>query len=1214
MEIKDLFYRPIDRYYERVVKADAMDEETLKQELDEYVVTDELEKYFGRFFHNYSDSISHPTNEAGVWISGYFGSGKSHFLKMLAYLLENRVVDGKHAIDYFDADRKIKNPDVIADIRKAEAVPTDVILFDIDAKHSESDKNTILGVFNKLFNEMQGFYGANPVLADLERYLDSKGRYEEFKRKYEEKSGSDWVTDRNTFDFSQEFAEETLLEMGIWKDKTAADMWCEKAVMPGAYNLSIEEFAKRVKNYLDAKGKNHRIVFLLDEMGQFILQREGRMLNLQTMVEMLGTNCRGRAWVVVTSQQNIDEIKQIDKFTNYDFSKIQSRFHTRISLSSAEAATIIKKRILEKKNEVRPLLKSLYNQNETVISNLLQFSDGPEHKLYTDAVEFTDVYPIVTYQFNLIAASLDSIQQAGGSGKDGASTERTLLDLCKQSCMHTMDAEAGALVPLHYFYDALEDKLEHSVRTVITHALQNKNINPDGEEDNFTVNVLKTLFLIKNVQIMKGTIENITTLMIDDIHADREVVMQQVKQSLRILDKEMLIQQNGDTYTFLSDEEQRTNRLIANTEITRAERFKEIGQIIFDTIYKETKYRYPYLGNRYNFPFSARFNDQYIRQNIQDEIGIIVLAAGSEVIDSPELIRTKSMGEMNSLLIVLPAGYDEYVTEVIKALQIRKFFRTHTSSDIPNHDIISSVKQKEASERTSRATEELRDALSEARFYVRGDELSIRSKEAAARINEGMGRLISRVYDKLSYIETAMSEKDIDQALSRAEDQMGTVISADTEANPNAQEKVLEYIGSPELQHKKVTRKNIESHFQRIPFGYNALDVEWILARLLRRRMVNFYVSDDHITLENTKRGDLRNILITKNYLEKLTVEKRERVPLNQLQSVRNVLSELLDHSTSQNDEDSLMADFGKYANEYMKQLTEWKLLCESKGYPGLETIKRVISIFNEIGNTSTTKAFFRKVYENEEDLLDEEDELRSIRQFFQGTQHQYFDEGKANWKRFIENKSYIHDPQLIEIAQSIKGILDNASPYDLINNLYEYNGDFENLYKQLLEMTKDPVVRAIQEEATAVIEALKEKPYGTDYFKEVKEAFNNLTRDAGIAVDIGPLKGLSTQAQEDCRYFMNQFGKWQAKWDEEHKPPEPPKPPVKPGSGDEPGGEMPESSKPPVQPKYRRMRDVIHRYNWEISTDADIDSVVEEIRKKLQEELKEYKKINIQF
>ena len=102
MVIRDLFSKDINRSINGVIKVSQSDEESIQQELSEYVVTRELQRHFAYFFENYETALDIPTDKIGVWISGFFGSGKSHFLKMLSYLLANKVVGGRAAIDYFD--------------------------------------------------------------------------------------------------------------------------------------------------------------------------------------------------------------------------------------------------------------------------------------------------------------------------------------------------------------------------------------------------------------------------------------------------------------------------------------------------------------------------------------------------------------------------------------------------------------------------------------------------------------------------------------------------------------------------------------------------------------------------------------------------------------------------------------------------------------------------------------------------------------------------------------------------------------------------------------------------------------------------------------------------------------------------------------------------------------------------------------------------------
>ena len=165
MQIKDMFAKKIDREIQGVIIVGQGEETNVAQELEEYVVTKELQKHFADFFAAYKKGIEGMTPKMGVWISGFFGSGKSHFLKILSYLLDNKSVGNKHAYDYFVDDKKITDEKILSDMRLAASTPSDVILFNIDSKSESSgkqNKNAIVNVFLKDFNEMQGFCGSMP--------------------------------------------------------------------------------------------------------------------------------------------------------------------------------------------------------------------------------------------------------------------------------------------------------------------------------------------------------------------------------------------------------------------------------------------------------------------------------------------------------------------------------------------------------------------------------------------------------------------------------------------------------------------------------------------------------------------------------------------------------------------------------------------------------------------------------------------------------------------------------------------------------------------------------------------------------------------------------------------------------------------------------------------------------------------------------------------
>ena len=238
---------------------------------------------------------------------------------------------------------------LFGDIKRAVVANTDVILFNIDSKAdhgSGTGRDLILRVFLKVLNELQGYSGDHPHIAHMERYLESKGKLKAFHAAYEKHTGLNWVKERDAYQFNRDEVVKALSET-LGQSQAAAEKWIDGA--EDNFSMSVENFCKWVKEYLDSKGPQHRIVFLVDEVGQFIGTDSHLMLNLQTITEELGTICRRRAWVVVTSQEDMDTVLgDMSKTKKQDFSKIQGRFFPPLSLSSANVDEVIQSRLLAK--------------------------------------------------------------------------------------------------------------------------------------------------------------------------------------------------------------------------------------------------------------------------------------------------------------------------------------------------------------------------------------------------------------------------------------------------------------------------------------------------------------------------------------------------------------------------------------------------------------------------------------------------------------------------------------------------------------------------------------------------------------------------------------------------------------------------------------------------------------------------------------------------
>ncbi|MCD5530335.1 BREX system P-loop protein BrxC [Lactobacillus delbrueckii subsp. lactis] len=306
MRIKEMFEDDINRNINGVVKVDEKTDATISQEVKEYVITKELKKHFVTFFNAYSESFDHPTTDIGVWISGFFGSGKSHFLKMLSYILQNKEIDGRPTVDYFKD--KFEDDELTFDlIEKLTETKAETILFNIDVESVTSKEDAVIRVFAKMFYNHLGFYGENLKVARLERFIDKKGKTEEFRRVFEEKNGESWLESRDSFDFYEDEVEETLQEV-LGMSEKAAENWFNGEETD---QISIDRLVEDIREYVDTKPDDFRLLFMADEVGQYVGTDNHKLLNLQSIVEELGSRCQGKVWVVCTGQEAIDQIIKV---------------------------------------------------------------------------------------------------------------------------------------------------------------------------------------------------------------------------------------------------------------------------------------------------------------------------------------------------------------------------------------------------------------------------------------------------------------------------------------------------------------------------------------------------------------------------------------------------------------------------------------------------------------------------------------------------------------------------------------------------------------------------------------------------------------------------------------------------------------------------------------------------------------------------------------
>lgn len=1069
-----MFLKDIERDIKGVIKVGQDDDSNIFQELDEYVVTKELLGHFGDFFEAYKKGISNHTDKMGVWISGFFGSGKSHFLKILSYLLENREVNGKRSIGYFND--KIYDPMVLADMKQAGDITTDVILFNIDSKSdsdSKADKESIVKVFNKVFNEMQGFCGSIPWVADLERQMVKDGVYEDFKGEFKNISGSRWEEAREDFYYEEDSIVEALSKT-TRMSADAARSWYNKA--EENYTLSVEKFAQKVNEYIEGKGRNHHVLFLADEIGQYIGDDSQLMLNLQTVVEDLGTYCGGKAWVIVTSQQDIDAVTKV---RGNDFSKIQGRFNTRLSLSSANVDEVIKKRLLDKTPGAADSLKLLYEDKSSILKNLITFSnDTAEMKIYENDKEFAEVYPFIPYQFNLLQLVFTGVRVHGASGKHLSEGERSLLSAFQESAVQYVNEEMGVLIPFSAFYETIEAFLDANIRTVIIHAKNNSRLN---EAD---VEVLKLLFMIKYVKEVPANLENISTLLVKNIDDDKLEIKKRVEESLKRLIRETLIQKNGEEYIFLTHEEQDVNREIKSISIDMGEVIQKIGEVIFEEIYTDKKYKY---SSRHNFPFNSIIDDR-ARGSQNNEIGIKIITpyfeSGVEL--THQELKLMSARE-NNVIIKFP-GDTTFLEEMEEVLRIQAYLRI--KSGTASSQIIEDIKtrkSREVTERKERVKIFLLEGLKHAEIFVNSGLLDIKEKSPVDRINDAFKTLIDVLYNKLNYVKVFVdTARDLHDILSSKSVQMTLV---DNEPNKLAIQEVNGYIERNSARNIPMTMKSISVLYSKAPYGWTELDTAAIIIKLFKSQEIKLEYNSQYMSAADK---DIVSYLTKRENVDRVLIKKRAKTSPKYINNVKDLCKDLFNYSAVPGDEDGLMNRFKDLVKSEVANVRELLVHYEQAGYPGKDILLEGRKAFDEVMTINDSMEFYEKVYELKDDLLDYADYSDDVKKFFKN-QKRFFDDALKKLEIYNKNKTYVLDKQAMDIIEKIKQIAESKEPYSNIPKLPGLVEEFSHRFTDLLELECEPVRKVIESDFQKVTDELNIYEFKDEFSDKFKKRFDDL-------------------------------------------------------------------------------------------------------------------------
>ncbi len=1112
MLIQDTFAKDIHRPINGVVKVDQADEAITWQELEEYVITRELDQHLRIFFETYAAALAkgydpYTASQMGIWISGFFGSGKSHFLKILSYLLENRKVcnpftgEEKRAIEFFKD--KVHDPMLYAEMQRVANLDNQVILFNIDSRADPSEgRRAILSVLWKLFNEMQGFCPDYPYIAEIEKYLAQKGCYQEFCSAFESIAESDWLQERDAFELYEDEVVQALSQaLSRPEDKTRG--WMES--LRRSFSMSVEGFAQRVKEYLDSFGPEKRIVFLIDEVGQFIGTDTHLMLNLQTITEDLGRICGGRAWLVVTSQEDVDAIiGDLPSSQANDFSKIQGRFKTRLTLSSANTDEVIQERLLKKKSQAVPELQSIFQDKGDILKSQLSFSsDNPSLRNFTDQGNFTVNYPFTPFQFQLLQKVFESIRKVGATGKHLAMGERSMLDAFQSAAQSVSQDEVGKLVPLHAFYSSIESFLDTSVKRSVDQAWDHP-----GLQKPFDVRLLQSLFLIRYVDIVRPNVENLVTLSIAEVDADRLSLKREIEAAVQRLERENLINRSGDLYFFLTNEEREVNREIKSTELVPGEEAQVIGEVLFSDILKD-KNKHRFQANQRDYAFQRICDGKVFGGRGEFDLAVEVVTPVNDEYTAYNQAKSiiHSSQHQGRLLVVLPDRQD-FIREVRTLKQTDKYIRN--KSDAASTSTFKRIvrdKQEENQERRKRLVGMLQETLPQADMYALGNSFEPEQTEAKTMVEEGLEYLIGNTYNKFHYLERLTPDplKEIRYILTADDVAQGKLIQDGQEVNSRALSEVREYIRLKTASSQPVVLNELRDRFAGKPYGWPEWEIILLVARMFRAGEID-------LIMEGGKQEPKNMVapLSQTRQWKSIKIYLRKKAGESQLKQAREIGKELFGQIGPEGQE-QLVKFLKSRLSSWKQRLESFKMLADTGNYPGKKDIDNALSQLGDLLGNLDSYEFISRLIQNKNQLLDMSEDLHELQDFYTN-QIQTWEELRQALVRFRPNRNILEqDQEAGRALKKMQEIVNQKRPYSQLKDVRKYISQVEQKNQTLLEEERASALSRIDQAIQDLQETLDQKNPAQD-----------LQSNA-----LGPLQEIRDKVEQegsipDIRYFLS--------------------------------------------------------------------------------------------
>lgn len=1196
MKFKDLYEKGLDRKVNPAVSASDLTDETVLTEIVEYVFTEEI---IINLYNILTNIKVNQGSHIGIWINGYYGSGKSHFLKYASYCLSHnkercemafiRLIEATEDImRHANGISKLEQEGVSVSELKAlqrwyvSQADVEMVMFNIGDVHdvNAEQSTAFTTIFWNQFNAQRGYNSFNLALAQyLEKALDDNGKFQEFKE-YVKSKGYDWQRNISRFAAGRL---DLALQMAKEVDPTLSTDVIRTRILNNEVNVSVEAFAAEMKEYIDSRhDRNFRILFFVDEVSQFIGEHRDLLLQLQSLVKRLDEVCESRCWIACTAQQTLEEV-----VTNVggnasnpedEVGKILGRFEVRASLQGTSPEYITQKRILEKKGEVEIMLGDLFDKEQAKLD--AQFVLPSQYRAYTSKEDFVACYPFVPYQFQLIMKVLDSFVNMNYVDKQVKGNERSLINITFSIAKETADMEVGEFISFDRFFGAMfQGSMQHLGQRAIANAREALELIDDPKKQEFCRRVVYVLFMICNLSDVDkpsflATIDNIVTLLMTKVDASKAAIKQEVSTVLAFLiDKAVIRKTKTETgseiYEFYTEEESKVAQLIKNQQVDSNTYSDELRNIFFSYFGNPSNKR-TYATRSFNVGISIDGRN-YLNNNADICIDFVTTAST----DSPEqfaFTTTNNAQGTHLIYFLYPQLRDnaELRANFLYYCRVQRFAQEPAISD--ERQRIKEIFRQRAKDLYEKEIKpQFHHLLDTCPVISYGAVLSaseVGTAKKAERYESLLSLHMERLYPSAMLVvsdETPKNGADLSAKILRPIEEAMIALPLST-----PEMRIKDYL---ERQPHDVTVADVVRQFAKMPYGWSDYATIYYVNELVRRHLYAFnYNNHPNVSREETARNIVRDA-------SKFTIEKAKAISQEVLNDfidawkhIFNVMS-----VTGSNDSTELFR-YCKETDDSMLNtlLKRYRTLSrELAGCPFAPTIDEAVALMESWLAERDHLKFFQTIIDARAEACQLFDRCKSINTFHNDQFGNY-----EKVRKFLDdnrdNFAFLTSEQQ-QTVEALRAIRSDEAPWD---KMPSYMKMMRTLNGQLSER-KAQLIEQIKAHYNKVFDELEQ------YALEMNVTRDKFARrDATITTKTSTNNFYALQANADTREFF------EAEMQKINRAiPAPPPSTPQPDDEGNGGKDVPTTpDKPQPQP---RMRKVVHlntHTTHPMRSEADVD------------------------